>query len=75
MVYTQNSLKENSIFVKIFDKKFLISDIVIDESGKVSYQIYSLSEISDNDKKYISDFIYKMITGEFNEVNRRKNYT
>jgi hypothetical protein len=54
-------MKENSTFLIIGNRKFLIEDISISDSGEVSYQIYTLSDISEDDKKHIDDAIHKLL--------------
>lgn len=54
-------MKENSTFLIIKDRKFLIEDITILENGEVSYSIYSLSDVTEQDKEYIHDAIHKIL--------------
>ena len=54
-------MKENSTFLIIKDRKFLIEDITILDNGEISYSIYSLSDITEQDKEYIHDSIYKIL--------------
>jgi hypothetical protein len=54
-------MKTNSTFLIIGTRKFLIEDISISDSGEVSYQIYSLSDVSEEDKKHIDDAIHKLL--------------
>ena len=56
--------KERTIFLKIRDKKFLISNIEITDDGQVTYQLSSLSDISNKDRKEIDEFLHKLLFGE-----------
>ena len=56
--------KERTIFLNIKNKKFLISDIKITDDGQVTYQLSSLSDISNKDRKEIEEFLHKLLFEE-----------
>lgn len=56
--------KERTLFLKIRNKKFLISNIEITDDGQVTYQLSSLSDISNKDRKEIHEFLHKLLFGE-----------
>ena len=59
-------MNDNSTFLIIGNRKFFIEDISISDSGEVTYQIYSLSDVTDEDRKHIEDAIYKILGMEWN---------
>lgn len=66
-------MNDNSVFVNIDGKNFLVSDIHISDDGEVSYEYSSLSEISEVDKQKIHDFVYALIKESIDGANRREN--
>ena len=58
-------MKDNSLFLNIKDKKFLIDNIQINDN-EVSYDISCLQKVTNRDKQLIDEFVKKLISGEFN---------
>lgn len=56
---------DNSFFLTIKDKKFLIANVQIN-GNEVSYDISCLQEVTDYDKQHIDNFIKKLLAGEYN---------
>ena len=66
-------MKDNSLFLNIKDKKFLIDNIQINDN-EVSYDISCLQKVTNRDKQLIDEFVKKLISGEFNVTDLRKDY-
>ena len=54
-------MNDNSTFLIIGNRKFLIEDICISDDGEVSYQIYALSDITNEDRENIDKAIHKLL--------------
>lgn len=54
-------MKDNDVFVEIKGKRFLVQNIEISESGKVTYDISCLQAITDYDKLNIEKFVYTLL--------------
>lgn len=57
-------MEENSLLLKINNKKYFIKDISISDTGEVSYGLCSESKISDSEKDDIDTFVKKLISGQ-----------
>ena len=58
-------MKDNSIFVTIEGKTFLVDEITISDAGKVEYTVYcSKGELTKEDDKNIADFVRTLLSQE-----------
>lgn len=66
-------MRDNSVAVNIGGREFFIEDIQISDSGEVSFNAYSRSEMSSEDLQNIDNFVKILLSGGASESHRRED--
>ena len=63
-------MRDNSVAVNIGGREFFIEDICISDSGEVSYNAYSKSEMSSEDLENLDKFVKILVSGGASGTHR-----